>query len=63
LEGIAVPEKIVKLTKICVENSKAKVRIGKNNNETFPINYALKLKHSAEHNYQINKYWSENIQK
>jgi len=38
LEGAVVPYKIIKLTKISVENSEAKVRIGKDNTETFPIN-------------------------
>ncbi|XP_060518457.1 uncharacterized protein LOC132697179 [Cylas formicarius] len=42
LEGIGVPKKIIRLTKICIENSKAKVRVGKNNTEAFSINNGLK---------------------
>ena len=42
LEDIGVPKKIIQITKQCIGNSKAKVRIGNRNTDTFSINNGLK---------------------
>lgn len=42
LENIGMPKKFMYLSKICVENSKAKVKIENNVTKTLPINKGLK---------------------